>query len=79
MALVRARDLPSHGSGSVLAARWSMEKATSTPFSNLDSGSAFINQYCFCELEETPLGSSLGPTAGLAAFVAFAFLADDVC
>lgn len=37
--------LPSQGSGSVLAARSSMENLISMPFSNRDSGSAFMSQY----------------------------------
>ena len=40
------RDIPSQGSGSVLAARSSMENLTSWPFSRRDSGSAFRSQYC---------------------------------
>ena len=38
-------DIPSHGSGSVFAARSSMENFMSCPFSSLDSGSAFMSQY----------------------------------
>lgn len=38
-------NVPSHGSGSLREAKSSMENFTSTPFSNRDSGSAFINQY----------------------------------
>lgn len=38
--------LPSHGSGSFLAARSSIENLMSLPFSILDSGSAFMSQYC---------------------------------
>ncbi len=37
--------LPSQGSGSVLAARSSMENLISWPLSSRDSGSAFISQY----------------------------------
>ena len=44
---------PSHGSGSVRAARSSIENLTSTPFSSLDSGSAFMSQY------ELPFSSAL--------------------
>lgn len=39
-------NLPSHGSGSVLAARSSIENLMSLPFSIRDSGSAFKSQYC---------------------------------
>lgn len=42
---IRRRDLPSHGSGSVLAARSSIENLMSCPFSRRDSGSAFMSQY----------------------------------
>jgi len=38
-------DLPSQGSGSVLAARSSIENFISRPFSRRDSGSAFMSQY----------------------------------
>lgn len=38
-------NVPSHGSGSLRAAKSSMENFTSTPFSSRESGSAFINQY----------------------------------
>lgn len=43
---MRRRDSPSHGSGSVLAARSSIENLMSLPFSILDSGSALRSQYC---------------------------------
>lgn len=74
-------DLPSHGSGSVLAARSSIEKETSTPFSKRVSGSAFISQYCrSVEPEPVPVLVPvlsvvlvLSPREAAAPGVAFAF------
>ena len=45
------KGLPSHGSGSDLLARSSMENFTSCPFSRRDSGSAFSSQYCLPGME----------------------------
>ena len=39
-------NIPSQGSGSVFAARSSIENLMSWPFSRRDSGSAFMSQYC---------------------------------
>ncbi|KJR83582.1 uncharacterized protein SPSK_04591 [Sporothrix schenckii 1099-18] len=43
--------MPSQGSGAVHAAKSSMEKRTSTPFSKRDSGSALSSQYCRAAVE----------------------------
>lgn len=42
-------DLPSHGSGTLFAARSSMENLISCPFSSRVSGSAFMSQYCLSD------------------------------
>jgi hypothetical protein len=42
---LKTERLPSQGSGSVFAARSSMENLISWPFSKRDSGSAFMSQY----------------------------------
>lgn len=58
--------MPSQGSGSVFAARSSMENLTSTPFSGRDSGSAFMSQYCFSPL---PGATDVGASAVTATLV----------
>lgn len=64
---------PSHGSGSVLAARSSMENLTSTPFSMRDSGSALSSQYDFPELVP-PLTAWSALAGFLGAGLALAFV-----
>lgn len=52
----RTELIPSQGSGSILAARSSIENLMSWPLSKRDSGSAFISQYR-CVVEVSPLES----------------------
>lgn len=65
----KRKDVPSHGSGSVRAARSSIENLTSTPFSMRVSGSAFKSQY------DLSCDGSPGPASDLTSNVDFSDVA----